>query len=485
MIKKQIIGYTLALSLILASLFTAKPVFADISAGKYFNVKYTHTKKTYSKKAIAARYQNTLIKSTMPGFVDSSYSMYSAYYLAKNGKKLGLTYKYNSSTKKITMKRSGKTLVMTLNSKKATLNGKSTTLSKAPIKVYFISKKKNYIMIPGATVAGKLGLKYSWNQRLLSGIFSLPSASTTTATTASKTPTSSAVVAPKTKITASSSNYSIRIKKPSGLSNSSITSEDDYNNKRLQLKIKGDYRTHFTSSSNRTIRNSLSYSVSYQGGYTYINLKTSSIKGFSTTVNSTYIYVTYAAPTSMYQKIIVVDAGHGGTDSGAVGNGLYEKNLTLSIVKQIKYYFDRNANYKVYYTRLTDTYPSLSARYTLANNVGAHRFLSVHINSATASSKGTETLYYSKGGKTGTLTGKGLATIVQSKLQSTTKFTNRGLQDRIPGKNPGGVAVLTYTKMAASLGEVGFITNKTEATYMKNNTAAIGKAFYNGILSSY
>ncbi|MDD4370906.1 MAG: N-acetylmuramoyl-L-alanine amidase [Anaerostipes sp.] len=483
MIKKQIMSFTLALSLILASLFTTKTVSADVPAGKYFNVKYTHTQKTYSKKAIAARYQNTLIKSTMPGFVDSSYSMYSAYNLAKNGKKLGLTYKYNSSTKKITMKRSGKTLVMTLNSKKATLNGKSTTLSKAPMKVYFVSKKKNYIMVSGVAVASKLGLKYSWNQRLLSGIFSLPSASTTTATTASKTPTSSTVVAPKTKITASSSNYSIRIKKPSALSNSSITSEDDYNNKRLRLKIKGDYRTHFNSSSNRTIRNSLSYSVSYQGGYTYINLKTSSIKGFSTTVGSTYIYVTYAAPTSMYQKIIVVDAGHGGTDSGAVGNGLYEKNLTLSIVKQIKYYFDRNASYKVYYTRLTDTYPSLSARYTLANTVGAHRFLSVHINSATASSKGTETLYNPTGGKTGTLTGKGLATIVQSKLQSTTKFTNRGLQQRIPGKN--GVAVLTYSKMSASLGEVGFITNKTEATYMKNNTAAIGKAFYNGILSSY
>ena len=62
----------------------------------------------------------------------------------------------------------------------------------------------------------------------------------------------------------------------------------------------------------------------------------------------------------MFSRVIVVDAGHGGSDPGAIGNGLQEKNMTLSIVQKTKYYFDRNANYKVYYTRLSDWYPSLS-----------------------------------------------------------------------------------------------------------------------------
>lgn len=94
----------------------------------------------------------------------------------------------------------------------------------------------------------------------------------------------------------------------------------------------------------------------------------------------------------------------------------FRKNMTLSIVQKTKYYFDRNANYKVYYTRLSDWYPTLSERYQMANNVGADRFVSVHINDVgeiSYSAKGTETLYNPKGGKApspySSLTGKALA----------------------------------------------------------------------------
>lgn len=478
--KKKLISILLSFTMIGLSL---SPVKADLAAGKKFKVTYTHSKKTYTKKAIAARSGSSIISSPMPGYIYQSNSMYSGYYLAKNGKKLGITYSYNKSSKKVTMKRGSKTLVMKVNSKKATLNGKSTTLSVPVRKTYYQSKKKNYIMIPGSSVASKLGLDYTWNNRLLSGIFEVPSSSNSSLGSGTSS-TSSTVVNPKTKMTASASNYSIRIKKPSGLPTSDVSTDDDYMNKRLIIKIRGSHKAHFSSSSNRTIKESFSsYSVTYSGGNTYIYMKTSSIRGFSITQDSSYIYVKYASPTSMYQNVLVIDAGHGGSDSGAVGNGLKEKDLTLSIVKQIKYYFDRNANFKVYYTRLTDVYPSLNERYNLANNVGAHRFLSVHINSASASAVGTETLYNPKGGSTGSWTGKKFATSIQTKLRAATGFPNRGLQQRIPGTN--GVAVLTYTRMSAALGEVGFISNSSEAKYMKNNISKIGKSFYDGILSTY
>lgn len=172
--------------------------------------------------------------------------MYSAYWIFGRCKSLGTSYKYTSKTKKITLKRGSKTVVMTLNSKKATLNGKSFTLPAAPRKVRYVKKKKNYIMVPGQTVAGKLGISYTWNNRLLSGVMKASSSSSpSSGTPSAQAPSASQTTAPKTKITAGSGNYSIRLKKPSGLSSSAVTSEDDYWNKRLILNINGNYKTLF------------------------------------------------------------------------------------------------------------------------------------------------------------------------------------------------------------------------------------------------
>ena len=480
--RKSLLCFGLAAMMLVSNIHPA----SAISAGTKFKVQYTHNKKTYTKKALNARYNNTIIKTNMPGFLDGSTSMYSAYWIFGRCKSLGTSYKYTSKTKKITIKKGSKTVVMTLDSKKATLNGKSFTLPAAPRKVRYVAKKKNYIMVPGQTVAGKLGISYTWNNRLLSGVMKVSSSSSNSSSPS--TPTTGQVVAPKTKITAGSSNYSVRIKKPSGLSSAAVTSEDDYWNKRLILNINGNYKTHFSSSSNRNIKDSLSYSVSYTGGKTKIYLTTSSIKGFSITQDSSYIYVKYAAPKTMFSRVIVVDAGHGGSDSGAVGNGLYEKNMTLSIVLKMKYYFDRNSNYKVYYTRLSDWYPGIKERYTFSNNIHPDRFVSVHINSfKKKSANGTETLYNPKGKNSSSpysISCKNFASSVHKKVLAATKFTDRKLTQRIPGSG-AGVGVLSYSNTAATLGEVGFITNSSDAAFMKNNYTKIGKAFYDGILASF
>ena len=483
--RKSLLCFGLAAMMLVSNIHPA----SAISAGTKFKVQYTHNKKTYTKKALNARYNNTIIKTNMPGFLDGSTSMYSAYWIFGRCKSLGTSYKYTSKTKKITIKKGSKTVVMTLDSKKATLNGKSFTLPAAPRKVRYVAKKKNYIMVPGQTVAGKLGISYTWNNRLLSGVMKVSSSSSSSSNSSSpSTPTTGQVVAPKTKITAGSRNYSVRIKKPSGLSSAAVTSEDDYWNKRLILNINGNYKTHFSSSSNRNIKDSLSYSVSYTGGKTKIYLTTSSIKGFSITQDSSYIYVKYAAPKTMFSRVIVVDAGHGGSDSGAVGNGLYEKNMTLSIVLKMKYYFDRNSNYKVYYTRLSDWYPGIKERYTFSNNIHPDRFVSVHINSfKKKSANGTETLYNPKGKNSSSpysISCKNFASSVHKKVLAATKFTDRKLTQRIPGSG-AGVGVLSYSNTAATLGEVGFITNSSDAAFMKNNYTKIGKAFYDGILASF
>lgn len=157
-----------------------------------------------------------------------------------------------------------------------------------------------------------------------------------------------------------------------------------------------------------------------------------------------------------------------------------EKNLTLAIVLAAKRSFDNDSRFQVSYTRTADTYPSLSQRANLANNRDADMFLCVHINSASASAHGTETLW-SKGRNSVTekngLTSKELATAMQSAAVAATGFTNRGLVDR------PNLYVLRHTKMPACLIEYGFISNKTEAARMKANTSVYGKALYNAVVN--
>lgn len=80
-------------------------------------------------------------------------------------------------------------------------------------------------------------------------------------------------------------------------------------------------------------------------------------------------------------KKIVIDAGHGGKDSGAVGNGLYEKNITLILAKYVQSYLEDNyTGHEVKLTRSTDVFVELSERANIANKFDADVFISNHVN---------------------------------------------------------------------------------------------------------
>lgn len=73
--QKQILCTGLSLALLLSSVITTP---ASIAAGKYFKIQYIHSKKS-QKKAINARYNNKVISTKIPGYIEGSTSMYSAY----------------------------------------------------------------------------------------------------------------------------------------------------------------------------------------------------------------------------------------------------------------------------------------------------------------------------------------------------------------------------------------------------------------------
>ncbi|HIZ86434.1 MAG TPA: N-acetylmuramoyl-L-alanine amidase [Candidatus Coprenecus stercoravium] len=92
-------------------------------------------------------------------------------------------------------------------------------------------------------------------------------------------------------------------------------------------------------------------------------------------------------------KTVVIDAGHGGHDPGAINGKIYEKNITLSIAKRLGELIRKNyPSVKVIYTRDDDTFVELYKRADIANKNNADLFISIHVNSAgDRSARGHET----------------------------------------------------------------------------------------------
>lgn len=83
------------------------------------------------------------------------------------------------------------------------------------------------------------------------------------------------------------------------------------------------------------------------------------------------------------RKIIVIDAGHGGVDPGAIGyKGTYEKKITFFMAKELKEELDKNSKYKVYLTRNRDLFIPLRDRVKIARKYDADLFISIHADSA-------------------------------------------------------------------------------------------------------
>lgn len=125
-----------------------------------------------------------------------------------------------------------------------------------------------------------------------------------------------------------------------------------------------------------------------------------------------------ASQKGMSSLIVVLDPGHGGSDGGATGNGLVEKNLNLKIGLYCKEELEKYAGVKVIMTRETDTYLTLAQRAQVAIDNRANVFVSLHINSNTSAGPSGANVYYPNNNYNSSVgtTGKNLATIIESKL---------------------------------------------------------------------
>src|SRR5690625_237831 len=157
---------------------------------------------------------------------------------------------------------------------------------------------------------------------------------------------------------------------------------------------------------------------------------------------------------------IYIDAGHGGNDPGAVGNGLCEKDLTLDIAKRIKKYLDDNyTGHTVKLSRTTDKTMSLKQRTDDANKWGADFLLSIHINAGGGT--GYEDFMYNRLSNS-SRTAKLRDTIHAEIVKELSVWRNRG-------KKKANFHMLRESRMAAMLSENGFIDTKADADRLKSS----------------
>jgi N-acetylmuramoyl-L-alanine amidase len=211
---------------------------------------------------------------------------------------------------------------------------------------------------------------------------------------------------------------------------------------------------------------------------------------------------------------IVVDAGHGGHDTGTIGpNGLMEKDLVLDVALKLGKLLESRLGAEVVYTRDDDTFIPLETRTAIANKEQADLFISIHANSSSDSTaRGVETYYLNftssrdaleVAARENAVSEKSIHELqdlvkkiaLKEKIEESREFAGdverslyTGLSAKSPGLHNRGVkkapfVVLIGANMPSILAEVSFISNPTDERKLKTNEyrQRVAESLYKGV----
>jgi N-acetylmuramoyl-L-alanine amidase len=211
---------------------------------------------------------------------------------------------------------------------------------------------------------------------------------------------------------------------------------------------------------------------------------------------------------------IVIDAGHGGHDTGTIGpNGLQEKDLVLDVALKLGRLLEDRLGAEVVYTRDDDTFIPLETRTAIANKERADLFISVHANSSDdASARGVETYYLNftsskdaleVAARENAVSEKSIHELqdlvkkiaMKEKIEESREFAinvQKSLYTGLAGKSPGlrdrGVKkapfiVLIGANMPSILAEISFVSNPPDEKKLKTNEyrQRIAESLYKGV----
>ncbi|MDD6326549.1 MAG: N-acetylmuramoyl-L-alanine amidase [Lachnospiraceae bacterium] len=170
---------------------------------------------------------------------------------------------------------------------------------------------------------------------------------------------------------------------------------------------------------------------------------------------------------------VIIDAGHGGMDPGAVYEGRMEKNDTLNLALAVGDILKENG-VDVVYTRTDDVYDTPFEKAQIANREGGDFLLSIHRNSSPEPNQysGVESLVYDKQGRK-----VQLAENINSELERA-GFRNLGVKER------PNLIVLKRSKMPAVLVEAGFLNTDADNALFDERFGEIAEAIADGVLKT-
>ena len=166
---------------------------------------------------------------------------------------------------------------------------------------------------------------------------------------------------------------------------------------------------------------------------------------------------------------MVIDAGHGGSDCGALRNNINEKDITLDISKRVQTLLEKKG-YVVAMTRTDDSYVSLQDRVEFSEIFNPDIFVSIHVNSSNSDTpNGLETHYYKEN------------SLMLAKYVHAAMLNNISAKDR--GLFKSKFYVINHTTAPAILVETGFISNPSERAQLitESRKNATAKAIVEGI----
>ena len=171
--------------------------------------------------------------------------------------------------------------------------------------------------------------------------------------------------------------------------------------------------------------------------------------------------------------LVVMDAGHGGSNPGATYNGRQEKDDALALALAVGRILEQNG-VDVYYTRTTDIYESPYQKAMEGNALGADYFVSIHRNSSPYPNQytGIETLVYNRYGEAARLARNITDQLVQ------VGYEDQGVNERT------NLVVLNRTEMPSVLVEVGFINTDADNQLFDERFDETANAIAQGILET-
>ncbi len=394
---------------------------------------------------------------------------------------LGFDVNYEKKTSTVTINQSGTTLILNVNKTTASVNGSQVKLPIAP------KLAKDTTLVPMRFVGEQMGLQVSWDNTAKAAYLTTPNSGSGSGNAGNAgsgagtdngtdtdgqgpgtivPPADTAKLANVTGI--GFSNNSLMIAVDGNVTPNIFTmsgperlvidlpqaqfAETLANGAPLDLNKSGalevteypdvsQVRYALFSSNPSTVRVvlDLNYKVSYQlinqnDGLIIVNLNMDGQGGSSGGDGS---------------KTVVLDAGHGGSDPGAISvTKKKEKDFNLAVVLKVQQLLQNDPNINLVLTRESDTYPTLPDRVKIAENVGANIFISVHANSGSATASGVET-YYTRAAS------RDLANVMHKHLVQASGLADRKVRTQ-------SLHVTRETTMPAVLLECGYLSNKND-----------------------